>query len=523
MEFSTLEARLATFEPPSKRSKLGWPHKTPTAEDLAKAGFYYKPLPTSNDNAMCYLCDRSLDGWEADDDPIQEHVTHSSDCGWAILMSLGQDTTTDVNTMEDPTGQLYVDARRATFSIGWPHESKRGWTCKIEKMVEAGWHYAPTTESDDFVSCIHCKLSLDGWEPKDNPFNEHYRRSPDCPFFHFAGTTAPIKRPRAKKGRASKSSRASKASTRLSTQSVNATVLSDAPSLNNIPDLDESIDTSGVSIQSVMSTASTATTKGKRKATGKPKATKAKRTKTTRATKAKRQQAELEETQEPQEQTIPEQSQSKQSEERPAAEVELEQAITIPPQSLPSPVTTPRVDVEYPSMPRSPGIGDIPTRLSPVEPPPGKSPTPARLGTRISPTRSAATPLRTSRSRIVVSPSSPSDIENAPPSSRPASIRPPPPQTVPVAFSSPGEPTTTWEPLDIEMLLEPSTPQPADLFALGGGTLSDKETNMTVQEWIEFVAGEAERGLRNEAERVVGVFEREGQRAMGVLEAIVCV
>lgn len=521
MEFSTLEARLATFEPPSKRSKLGWPHKTPTPEDLAKAGFYYKPLPTSNDNAMCYLCDRSLDGWEPDDDPIQEHVTHSSDCGWAILMSLGQDTSTDVNTMEDPTGQLYVDARRATFSIGWPHESKRGWTCKIEKMVEAGWHYAPTTESDDFVSCIHCKLSLDGWEPKDNPFNEHHRRSPDCPFFHFAGTTAPTKRSRAKKGRASKSSRTSKASTRLSTQSVNATMLSEAPSLNDIPDLDESIDTSGVSIQSMMSTASTATTKGKRKAAAKPKATKAKRTKTTRATRAKKQQVEAEEPEESQEQTIPEQTQSQQLEE-PATEAEVEQAISLPPQSLPSPVTTPHADIEYPSMPQSPGIGDVPTRLSPVEPPPGQSPTPARMRTRISPARSAATPRTATRSQAVASPS-PSDIENAPPSSRPASVRPPPQQTVPVAFSSPGEPTTTWSPLDIDMLLEPSTPQPADLFALGGSTLSDKETNMTVQEWIEYLAGEAERGLRNEAERVVGVFEREGQRAMGVLEAIVCV
>lgn len=528
MEFSTLEARLATFEPPSKRSKLGWPHKTPTPQDLAKAGFYYKPLPTSNDNAMCYLCDRSLDGWEPDDDPVQEHVTHSSDCGWAILMSLGQEGTTDVNTMEDPTGKLYVEARRATFSIGWPHESKRGWTCKVEKMVEAGWHYAPTTESDDFVSCIHCKLSLDGWEPKDNPFDEHHRRSPECPFFHFAGTTAPTKRPRAKKGRASKSSRTSKASTRLSTQSVNATMLSEAPSLNDIPDLDESIDTSGVSIQSMMSTASTATTKGKRKAAGRPKATKAKRTKTTRAAKAKKQQVEPEEPEESQEQTTREESQSQRLEE-PAAEVEVEQAISPQPQSLPSPTATPHADIEYPSMPQSPGLGDAPIRLSPVGPPPGPSPTPARTRTRISAARSTTTPRTATRSReladpvAAVSPSPPSDIENAPPSSRPASVRPPPPQTIPVAFSSPGEPTTTWSPADIEMILEPSTPQPADLFALGGGTLSDKETNMTVQEWIEYVAGEAEKGLKNEAERVVGIFEREGQRAMGVLDRIVCV
>ena len=36
-------------------------------------------------------------------------------------------------------------------------------------MVEAGWHYCPTSESDDFVRCAYCDLSLDGWEPKDNP------------------------------------------------------------------------------------------------------------------------------------------------------------------------------------------------------------------------------------------------------------------------------------------------------------------------------------------------------------------
>jgi hypothetical protein len=60
-------------------------------------------------------------------------------------------------------------------------------------------------------------------------------------------------------------------------------------------------------------------------------------------------------------------------------------------------------------------------------------------------------------------------------------------------------------------------------MALTGSTLSEKEKDMTVQAWIEHMAAEAERGLRAEAERVVGIFEREGQRAMGVLEGIVCV
>ncbi len=66
-------------------------------------------------------------------------------------------------------------------------------------------------------------------------------------------------------------------------------------------------------------------------------------------------------------------------------------------------------------------------------------------------------------------------------------------------------------------------PSFSPVLGLTGGKLSAEEQSMTVQEWIEHVAGQAETSLRMEAERVVGVFEREGQRAMGVLEAIKCV
>ncbi len=90
-------------------------------------------------------------------------------------------------------------------------------------MVDAGWHYCPTVESDDFVKCAYCSLSLDGWEPKDDPqyvsgltsyvhvftdySDEHQRRSPDCVFFAF--TVSKPKVSRAKKGRASTASRLS--------------------------------------------------------------------------------------------------------------------------------------------------------------------------------------------------------------------------------------------------------------------------------------------------------------------------
>lgn len=169
MEFATIEARLKSFEPPTKRSKAGWPHKAPSAQQVAEAGFYYKPYKTGDDNVACYLCDRRLDGWEKDDDPIEEHLKHSPECGYATLMNIAREAHYDTNNIDDPTSASIEQARRATFEAGWPHESKRGWTCKTEQMVQAGWHFTPTAVSEDFASCAYCNLSLDGWEPKDNP------------------------------------------------------------------------------------------------------------------------------------------------------------------------------------------------------------------------------------------------------------------------------------------------------------------------------------------------------------------
>jgi hypothetical protein len=41
----------------------------------------------------------------------------------------------------------------------------------IFKMIAAGWHFSPSTElgMEDLVTCAYCALSLDGWEPKDDP------------------------------------------------------------------------------------------------------------------------------------------------------------------------------------------------------------------------------------------------------------------------------------------------------------------------------------------------------------------
>ncbi|KAL6902703.1 hypothetical protein GGI43DRAFT_349550 [Trichoderma evansii] len=191
-QYFSYEARLASFQKTTKKrgsttggrgaaKPLNWPHKQISATSLARAGFVFSPSPDSPDNTICFLCEKGLDGWEAGDDPIYEHVKHAPHCGWALVAAIEADIGDYAR--EDPNDPEMVEARKATFAGRWPHENKKGWKCKTKQLVEAGWKYTPTGESDDMATCTYCQLALDGWEQSDKPLDEHYNRSPDCPFF----------------------------------------------------------------------------------------------------------------------------------------------------------------------------------------------------------------------------------------------------------------------------------------------------------------------------------------------------
>lgn len=53
--------------------------------------------------------------------------------------------------------------------------------------------------------------------------------------------------------------------------------------------------------------------------------------------------------------------------------------------------------------------------------------------------------------------------------------------------------------------------------------LTTPEKKMTVEEWILRNAKNGEEKLKRECERLVSMFEREGGRAMRVLEGIECI
>ncbi|KAL4237916.1 Baculoviral IAP repeat-containing protein 6 [Mactra antiquata] len=70
-------------------------------------------------------------------------------------------------------------ARRDTFSK-WPHMNYK-WALP-DPMAQAGFYHQPNLSGDDRAMCFTCNVCLVCWEPTDEPWSEHERHSPSCPF-----------------------------------------------------------------------------------------------------------------------------------------------------------------------------------------------------------------------------------------------------------------------------------------------------------------------------------------------------
>jgi len=91
-----LDARLSSFSStlrPKSRGKPVFPqtsttHPHLTPQNLAEAGFYHSLTQGSGDLAdicRCFLCNVQLGGWDAGDDPFEEHLKRGG-CAWADLV-----------------------------------------------------------------------------------------------------------------------------------------------------------------------------------------------------------------------------------------------------------------------------------------------------------------------------------------------------------------------------------------------------------------------------------------------------
>jgi hypothetical protein len=167
------------------------------------------------------------------------------------------------------------------------------------------------------------------------------------------------------------------------------------------------------------------------------------------------------------------------------------------------------------------------------------SPTPVKKATKAPKAKKATAPPPAPREATPdPQDDNPSDAENQPPSSRPASSRPPlspirhqainTPQTSPSRQNTIGglKSSIPWTAADLQTVFlqspRPGKENVALEDAVDGvkGALSSPERKMTVEQWVVHNAHLAEERLRADCERMVGVFEREGLRALGVLEGV---
>lgn len=98
------------------------------------AGFFYRPTAHEHDNVTCFLCKKSLDGWVSQDEPAIEHLIHSPECAWALHACISLRSEDPNRAEEDPMTERMVAARTDTFQNSWPHEHKKGWKCKTQKV-----------------------------------------------------------------------------------------------------------------------------------------------------------------------------------------------------------------------------------------------------------------------------------------------------------------------------------------------------------------------------------------------------
>lgn len=185
----------------------------PHPRHLAAFGFFFSPTAQESDRVVSYLDGTSLSNFKRGDtaeDRLTEiqpdnpllrifesraHARQQATSQNAAPAAKGKKSKAasqkHVYTFPSdllPTGTIQQEARKRTFANLWPHDKKSGWNCTSAKVAEAGFIYNPTPSDPDCASCPLCPTSLGGWDPEDDPVQEHLARAAHCAFFNAKET-----------------------------------------------------------------------------------------------------------------------------------------------------------------------------------------------------------------------------------------------------------------------------------------------------------------------------------------------
>jgi len=167
-----------------------WPSITPSAQDMAVAGWWYTNIA---DRVICIHCDTMFHNWTETDRPYEIHCLKSPRCFFVRATekkaASGQRQLPVANTTinDVPNGQAIVGAVHAEYALvfrrhqtfqNWP-EAERSSLPSVDSFVEAGFFY---TGDKTIVRCFYCNGALRNWQTSDDPKVEHARWFPQCAY-----------------------------------------------------------------------------------------------------------------------------------------------------------------------------------------------------------------------------------------------------------------------------------------------------------------------------------------------------
>ncbi|CAF0969056.1 unnamed protein product [Adineta ricciae] len=170
---------------------LNWPSITPSAQEMAYAGWWYTNI---TDRVICIHCDAMFHNWSETDRPYEVHRLRSPRC-YYIRMNESKQPTSNLppipvanQTINDtPNGQSIVGAIHAEYALvvrrhqtfdKWPGNGDTPLP-SIESFVDAGFFY---TGDKTIVRCFYCNGALRNWQASDDPKVEHARWFPQCAY-----------------------------------------------------------------------------------------------------------------------------------------------------------------------------------------------------------------------------------------------------------------------------------------------------------------------------------------------------
>ncbi|XP_046869951.1 E3 ubiquitin-protein ligase XIAP [Hypomesus transpacificus] len=169
-QMSNEDSRLRTFD--------AWRSETPVRPlELAQAGFY---STGESDRVLCFCCGGMLSGWEAGDTAWGEHSKYFPNCYFILGHDVG-----NVPSQGAAEEEGVSRGRPGPYIPMESFEERLGSFAHIqvavdpERLARAGFY---STGAPDKVSCFRCGGGLKGWQPEEDPWEEHAKHYPGCSF-----------------------------------------------------------------------------------------------------------------------------------------------------------------------------------------------------------------------------------------------------------------------------------------------------------------------------------------------------